>query len=104
MSVLDRMKDAFSGRAVFGEVYERDGLAVLPVASVRAGSAGRGGQEGPAGVDARPAGAFVIKGDDVRWMPAFDLNRAILVGQVVGIVFLLTLRSIVRMRTRGRPR
>ena len=41
-------------------------------------------------------GAFVIKDGDVQWRPAIDLNRAILVGQVVAIVALLTLRSVVK--------
>ena len=45
---------------------------------------------------ARPVGAFVIKDGDVRWRPAIDLNRVILVGQVVAIVALLTLRSVVK--------
>ena len=100
MDVIERLQDAFTGRAVFGETYEKNGVTVLPVASVRAGSAGRGANGGPVGVDARPAGMFVIKGEEVTWMPAFDLNRAILVGSIAGIVFMLTLRSIVRMSAR----
>lgn len=27
------------------------------------------------GVIARPAGAYVIRGDQVRWQPAVDVNR-----------------------------
>ena len=88
-----------AGRFVFGEPVVKDGVTVVPVANVRAGSAGEG-DGGPTGVDARAAGAFVIKGDEVTWMPALDLNRVIVLGEVVGIVFLLTLRSIVRMRSR----
>jgi hypothetical protein len=100
MSVIERMHDAFSGRAVFGDVYEKDGVTVLPVASVRAGSAGRGGSAGPVGVDARPAGAFVIRGDSVTWMPAFDLNRVILMGQLVMLAAILSWRSVANARAR----
>ena len=39
---------------------------------------------------------FVIKGQDVSWQPALDLNRVILIGQVVALVALLTVRSVVK--------
>jgi len=48
------------------------------------------------GVSARPAGAWVIKDGEARWRPALDLNRVILVGQLVAIVALLTVRSIAK--------
>jgi hypothetical protein len=52
------------------------------------------------GVSSRPVGAFVIKGSDVSWQPALDLNRIILMGQVVAIVALLTARAIVKAATK----
>lgn len=99
---MDALADVstVAGRSVFGEPVVKDGVTVVPVANVRAGTVGREGDGGPAGVDARAAGAFVIRGEEVTWMPALDLNRIIVLGEVVGIVFLLTLRSIVRMRSR----
>jgi hypothetical protein len=48
------------------------------------------------GVSSRPVGAFVIKGGDVRWEPALDLNRVIVMGEVVAIVALLTAWAIVQ--------
>ena len=57
------------------------------------------GEGGGFGVVAKPAGVFVITGDDVRWQPAVDVNRIVLGGQIVGIVFLLVLRSILRARS-----
>ena len=51
------------------------------------------------GVMAQPAGAFVIKGNEVSWQPALDLNRVILMGQVVAIVALFTARAIVKAAT-----
>jgi hypothetical protein len=47
---------------------------------------------------AKPAGVYVIEGNDVRWQPAIDLNRIILGGQVVAVVLLLVLGSIFRRR------
>jgi hypothetical protein len=49
-------------------------------------------------VIARPAGAFVIRGDDVVWRPAVDVNRVIVGGQIVAVVALLVVRSIARAR------
>jgi len=51
-------------------------------------------------VIARPVGAFVIKGDQVSWQPAIDVNRAILGGQILAVIALLTLRTVVRILAR----
>jgi uncharacterized spore protein YtfJ len=111
--IIEQAGDVLSVRRVFGEPIERDGLVVVPVAIVR-GSAGGGSGEGQATTEspggagggggwlasARPAGVYVISGGDVRWQPAVDVNRAILGGQLVAIVALLTLRSIFKARRR----
>lgn len=65
-------------RLVWAEPYERDGVSVLRASSVLGG--GGGGQDGPLhglglGLSARPVGAFVVRGGDVRWVPAVDLTR-----------------------------
>jgi uncharacterized spore protein YtfJ len=67
------------------------------------GEAPGGGLQGAAasfgvgfGVKASPAGVYVIKGDDVRWLPAVEPERLALIGGVVGVISLLVLRSIVR--------
>ncbi len=52
------------------------------------------------GVSSRPVGAFVIKDSDVRWEPAIDVNRLILMAQVVVIAALLTVRVIVKTRAK----
>ena len=113
MKVLDDVRDAFTlaGRLVFGEPYSRDGVTLIPVARVSGGGGGGGGKgfpETPApggvglAVDARPAGAFVIHGDDVRWTPAFDLNRAIAGGVLLCVVAVLSWRSVAKARMRHR--
>ena len=111
--IIDQARDVLSVRRVFGEPIERDGLVVIPVAIVRGGAGGGSGEgqatsESPGGAgggagwtaSARPAGVYVISGSDVRWQPAVDVNRAILGGQLVAIVALLTLRSIFKARRR----
>jgi uncharacterized spore protein YtfJ len=90
-------------KQVFGEPYEKGGVTVIPVAAVGGGGGGTGEQKGESkgggggfGMSARPAGVYVIKGDEVRWIPAFDMNRVIMGGQIVAIIALLTLRTIVK--------
>lgn len=86
---------------VFGEPVERNGLTVIPAALVAGGGGGGGGhddkgqegQGGGFGVAARPAGVYVIRGDQVRWQPAVDANRVIVVLGTVVIAFLLSRRG-----------
>jgi uncharacterized spore protein YtfJ len=89
-------------RSVFGEPYTKDGLAVLPVATIRGGGGGGGGPTGGGGFgfDARPAGAYVIENGQVRWQPAIDVNHVL----VAGVLALLTIRSILRVRARTKRR
>jgi uncharacterized spore protein YtfJ len=106
--MLGRAADAAHARRVFGEPVERDGVVIVPAASVR-GGAGGGGGSGPSGeggegtgggygFTARPVGAFVIRGDQVEWRPALDVGRVILGGQLVAVAALLVLRSLIRRR------
>jgi uncharacterized spore protein YtfJ len=103
--VLEQARDAITVKRVFGEPYEKNGLTVIPAARVQGGS-GSGTNEGDQGknagggygVNAKPLGAFVVRGDDVVWRPAVDVNRMILGGQIVAIVALLTLRAFLKAR------
>ena len=105
--VLGRAADAAQVRRVFGEPIERDGVTIIPTASVRGGAGGGGGRgpkeegEGTGGgyvFMAHPTGVFVLRGDQVDWRPALDLGKVILGGQLVAVTFLLVLRSILRRR------
>jgi hypothetical protein len=63
------------------------------------GNTGTGsGSGGGFGIAARPAGVYVIDGQNVHWRPAVDVNRIVLGGQIVAIAALLVLRSIFRRR------
>jgi uncharacterized spore protein YtfJ len=116
--VLTHARDAMTVKRVFGDPYEKDGVTVIPVASVM-GGVGAGGGEGPGapvsdgdeatgkaaaqtgygmgyGLRVSPAGVYVIKGGEVEWKPALDVNRLTMQRAVVGIVGLLVVRSVIR--------
>ena len=104
MKILDQVKDVVTGATVFGAPYEKDGVTVIPASKVSGGGGGGqdAGEAGGAGVglDARPAGAFVIKGSDVSWIPAIDVNRIVFVGQIVLLAAILSWRSVATQRAR----
>ena len=107
--VMTQARDTLTVRRVFGEPYEKNGVAVIPAAKVQGGG-GEGEGEGPDGegkgsgggfgVNARPIGAFLVRGDEMTWRPAVDVNKVILGGQIVAIVALLTIRTIVKVRAK----
>jgi uncharacterized spore protein YtfJ len=103
VDLLERMQEAFTVRRAFGEPVERDGAVIIPVARVMGG--GGGGESGQpegsgGGFGGRisPVGVFVVKDGDVRWEPAFDLNRVVLGGQLLAGLALLIVRAWVRRR------
>jgi len=112
--LIKGVRDALSVRQVFGEPVERDGVTVIPAATVIGG--GGGGTEGaqePSNIDGEtepqgqsgvgvgfggvmwPAGAFEIRGDRVTWRPAIDLTRVLL---------MVLMLAIAVVRARGRRR
>ena len=110
--VLAQARDAMTVKRVFGEPYEQNGITVITAARISGGAGGGGGEAprgegqgsgGGFGLNARPVGAFVITGNDVTWKPAIDVNRAILGGQIVAVIALLTVRALLR-RLAGRSR
>lgn len=100
--LLRGARDAMTARTVFAEPIERDGVLIIPAAKVRGGGGGGSDTDsnggGGFGLDAKPAGAYVVREGRVRWEPAIDVNRIVLGGQLVVIVALLVLRSIMRRR------
>jgi uncharacterized spore protein YtfJ len=113
LSRLDAVRDLLTVKHVFGEAYEKDGVTVIPVAEVRGGGGGGGGGgtdprgqgQGSGtgmgfGIKVRPAGTFVIKNGDVSWMPAIDVTRIALAGQLVALAALLLLRQALHRRHR----
>lgn len=96
-------RDAITVDRVFGKPFEKNGVTVIPAAAVLGGGGGGEGESPEAtggkgsgvgaGFAGRPAGAFVIRGDDVKWQPAIDLNR-----MVVGVLVYATLRLVLGRR------
>lgn len=102
------VRDSISVRRVYGEPIERDGLVLIPAATVGGGGGGGNGHNekgeegegGGFGVGARPVGAYVIKAGKVGWMPAVDVNRlAMTVGAVV-VAYLVTHARVVKVRAK----
>ena len=117
--VLNHARDAMTVKRVFGDPYEKEGLTVIPVANVMGGAGGGSGtgvgakpegaseeavENGAAGsgygmgygLRASPAGVYVVKGGEVEWKPALDMNRLTLQRAAVAVVALLVFRSIIR--------
>jgi uncharacterized spore protein YtfJ len=122
-NILARLAENLSVRRAFGAAYEKDGMLIIPVALVAGGGGGGTGArpDGPPGAgsaeqdaapkDSRradagggygglvlPSGAYVVKGDQVRWVPAVDTT--ILVLASLSLVRVLTRAW---TRRRGRP-
>jgi len=79
-------RDAVTVKRVFGEPYEKNGITLIPAAKVMGGGGGGSGEapdgqgQGSGtgfGIAAKPAGAYVIRGNEVRWQPAIDVNRLV---------------------------
>jgi uncharacterized spore protein YtfJ len=100
--VLGGAQDALTVKRVYGEPFEQNGVTVIPAAAVMGGGGGGGDVEGNGGggfgLKARPAGAWIIKGDSVRWQPAVDATKLGLMGQLVAIVAILTVGRLVARR------
>lgn len=114
-TVLEEAREVIGSKGVFGAPYEKNGITVIPAARVMGGAGGGTGQapvpEGEGaetarptgsgagfGVSARPIGAFVVKGDQVTWVPSIDVNRLMLGFQVALVVFFLVIRSVAKSR------
>jgi uncharacterized spore protein YtfJ len=122
-NLVAKAADNLSVRRAFGTAYEKDGMLIIPVAIVAGGGGGgtsrtrRGdlASDDPPADDATPqdsgrtdagggfgglilpSGAYVVKGDQVRWVPAVDATIAVLAS-------LTLVRLLARIWTRQRRR
>jgi uncharacterized spore protein YtfJ len=88
-----------AAKRVYGEPVTRGDVTVIPAAVVLSGAGGGSGrapdtdEHGGSGMGsgygmiARPVGAWVIKDGKVRWRPAVDVTRLVVIG--AGVVVLL---------------
>ena len=113
--ILERVRsgaEAATVGRVFGTPIERDGVTVVPVATVSGGGGGGGGSGAAATGDApegegsgggfgflaRPAGVYVIRDGQAHWKPAVDVNKIVIGGQLALVACFLVIRSMVRRR------
>lgn len=91
--LLKGAQDAITVKRVYGDPIEVEGATIVPAAAVRGGGGGGGDSEhnGGAGfgLQARPSGAWVIRGDEVSWKPAVDVNRIVVLAFLLGLAFAL---------------
>ena len=103
--MLQGVRDALTVQRVFGEPIERDGVLIIPAASVRGGGGGGGDAEqnggGGFGLTAKPVGTYVVSDGRVRWEPAVDVNRIVLGAQVAAVIIALVIVSVLRGRSRS---
>jgi uncharacterized spore protein YtfJ len=119
--LLGKVAQHLSVSRAFGTAYEKDGSLVIPVAFVAGGGGGGEGTSGAPSDDTpvvaddedsvsdvessgsgggfggvvMPVGVYVVKDEQVRWVPAINANLVI-------VVAFLTLRMIARARRRAR--
>ena len=108
--LISGTRDAVSVKRVYGEPYEKNGLTVIPAATVRgAGGGGMGDHEGVDtgsgggfGLMARPSGAWIVEDGRATWKPAVDVNRIVLGGQVIALAAILMTGRILLAHSRRR--
>jgi hypothetical protein len=108
--LISSAQDAASVKRVYGDPYEKNGLTVIPAASVRGGGggglghdeAGESGRGGGFGLVARPSGAWIIEDGRAAWRPAIDVNRIVLGGQVVALTAIIATSRILMAHSRRR--
>lgn len=92
-ALLQGHREAVNARRVFGEAVESDGVTVVPAAAVFGGTGGGGDAEGDGGAGfgliGRPVGAWVVRGGDVSWKPAVDVNRIASFAFLLGLAYAL---------------
>lgn len=110
--VLTSARDMASVRRAYGEPIERDGITVIPAASVGGGGGGGEGHDekggegegGGFGIGVRPVGAYAIKDGSVRWVPAVDVNRLVAATATVLVTYLFSRIRIATVRAKAARR
>jgi uncharacterized spore protein YtfJ len=103
--ILSAPKDILNVKRVFGEPIEKGDVTVVPVASLAGGAGGGRGQDaegadsgegGGYGGMARPAGVYVIRGENVSWQPALDVTRLGVMGIALAALITMVIGSAIR--------
>ena len=86
---LQKSRALMRAKRVYGEPVERDGVTLIPAASIIGGGGGGGSSDGNGqsdggtgfGLIGRPSGAWVLRDGSAEWKPSFDLNLAMMGAQ-----------------------
>ena len=108
--LISGARDVISVKRVYGEPYEKNGLTVIPAATVRGGGGGGMGESegaesgggGGFGMMARPSGAWIVENGDATWKPAIDVNRIVLGGQIIAFTAILVTGRVLLAHSRRR--
>jgi hypothetical protein len=108
--LISGARDVVSVKRVYGDPYEKNGLTVIPAATVRGGGgvgmgdveSGESGKGAGFGLTARPSGAWIIEDGRAAWRPAIDVNRVILGGQIIALTAILVTGRVLLAHSRRR--
>ena len=105
--VLAQVQTGARVSTAVGEPVQVGERVIIPVAEVSYGGGGGGGGGkapgehgegsgggGGGGVNIRPLGCWVVGPVDERWVPALDVNRAVMIGGALIMLTLVTVRTI----------
>jgi hypothetical protein len=106
--LISGARDAVSVKRVYGDPYEKNGMTVIPAATVRGGGGGGMGDHegtdsgggGGFGLMARPSGAWILEDGHATWKPAVDVNRIVLGGQAIALAAILVTGRILLAHSR----
>ena len=94
---LRKARGLMQAKRVYGEPVERDGVTVIPAASIVGGGGGGGHDDGNGtseggmgfGMTGSPAGAWVIRDGSAEWKPFLDVTRALIGAQLLTLLLLV---------------
>jgi uncharacterized spore protein YtfJ len=108
--LMQSWHDTFTVHRVFGDPIEKQDVTVIPVATV---SGGGGGGRAPSedandeensgggfGGIARPAGVYVIRADDVEWIPALNVTILGMASIALAALVTVTVGGVIRRHQR----
>jgi uncharacterized spore protein YtfJ len=103
--LIGEISEHVNSDTVFGASREIGSRVVIPVAQVGYGGGGgfgrgdeKDGDSGSGGggglnIKAKPLGVIVVSEEEVAWLPTPDVTRVVVVGCLVALAALVTVRS-----------
>ena len=94
---LRRARGLIKAERVYAPPVERDGVTVIPAASISGGGGAGGSDDGNGqadggggfGLTGRPIGAWIVRDGNAEWKPSVDLDRALRGAQLLALLLIL---------------